>query len=365
MQHKLRVGVFYGGPSAEHDISLMSATNVINALDTRKYDIIPVGIDLHGKMYLQKLSLAVQGDRTQFLTITQHLNSQVALVPGHGHGLLINLLSKEKIQAIDVIIPVIHGSYGEDGTIQGLIKAANVPCVGADVLSSAICMDKDIAKRLLRDAGLPVADFITLHKHSKKNITPQQIIKHLGLPCFVKPANLGSSIGIHKVKDQAQLETAIDNAFQYDNKILIEKFIQAREIECAVLGNDELKVSLPGEVIPRQEFYSYDAKYFDEDGADIVAIADLDKQTQTKIQTLAMETFHCLECKGMARVDFFLTKSGDIYINEVNTMPGFTQISQYPKMWEASGIPCPELLDELINLALAQFDTQKSLKITP
>lgn len=365
MQHKLRVGVFFGGPSAEHDISLMSATNIINALDTKKYDIIPVGVDLHSKMYLQRLSVLLQGQEIKNLTITQYLNSQVVLVPGHGHGLLINLLSKEKIQAIDVIIPVIHGSYGEDGTIQGLIKSANVPCVGASVLSSAICMDKDIAKRLLRDAGLPVVDFITLHKHNKNDISSEQIIKHLGLPCFVKPANLGSSIGIEKVKNKAQLETAIDNAFQYDNKILIEKFIQAREIECAVLGNDELKTSLPGEIIPRQEFYSYDAKYFDENGADVVAIADLDKDMQAKIQALAMETFHCLECKGMARVDFFLTKKGEIYINEINTMPGFTQISQYPKMWEATGMSCPQLLDELINLALAQFDAQKSLKIIP
>jgi len=365
MQQKLRVGVFFGGCSAEHEISLMSAVNVINALDSSKYEIIPIGVDRNGKMFLQHLLMSSQGKVQGEIKLIPHINNQVVLVPGTGHGLLVNLFTKEKLHAIDIAFPIMHGSYGEDGTIQGVIKAANVPFVGSDLLSSAICMDKDIAKRLLRDAGLPIVDFITLHKHSRDQIEPQQIIKKLGLPCFVKPANLGSSIGVFKVKDKKDLASAIDSAFEYDNKVLIEKYIEGREIECAVLGNTELKTSLPGEVIPKQEFYSYDAKYFDDNGADVVAVADISKELQSQIQSLAIDAFRCLECQGMARVDFFLAKDDEIFINEVNTVPGFTAISQYPKMWEASGLLCPILLDELITLALAHFDEQKSLKITP
>lgn len=367
MYNKLKIAVLYGGQSAEHDVSLMSAKNVINALDPAKYDILPIGIDKSGKMYLQKLFVFQQMPNVeQVPTLVAHLDNQVTFVQGSGHGLLVNLMKKDIAQTIDVIFPVLHGPYGEDGTIQGMIKFANIPCVGSDVLGSAICMDKDITKRLLRDAQIPTADFVTLYREDLAALNPAALIEKLGLPCFVKPANQGSSIGISKVKKADDLVAAIEAAFQYDNKVIIEKFIQGREIECAVLGlRDDLMTTLPGEIIPQKEYYTYEAKYFAEDGAKVLAVAALSEAMQAKIQTLSKAVFRCLECKGMARVDFFVTPDDEIYVNEVNTLPGFTQISQYPKMWEASGLEYSALLDKLIELANTAFDEIKSLKMQP
>jgi D-alanine-D-alanine ligase len=365
MYNKLKVAVLYGGQSAEHDVSLMSAKNVINALDPAKYDILPIGIDKSGKMYLQKLFVFQQMPNVeQVPTLVAHLDNQVTLVQGSGHGLLVNLMKKEIAQTVDVIFPVLHGPYGEDGTIQGMIKFANIPCVGSDVLGSAICMDKDIAKRLLRDAKIPTAEFVTVYKDDIAELDTNALIKQIGLPCFVKPANQGSSIG--KVKKAEDLISAIEEALQYDSKIIIEKFIEGREIECAVLGlRDNLMTTLPGEIIPQKEYYTYEAKYFAEDGAKVLAVANLTETMQEKIQKMSKDVFRCLECKGMARVDFFVTAEDEIYVNEVNTLPGFTQISQYPKMWEASGLSYPALLDKLIELANAAFDELKSLKMQP
>ncbi|MAZ38971.1 MAG: D-alanine--D-alanine ligase A [Legionellales bacterium] len=364
MHHKLRIGILFGGQSAEHNISIMSAFNVIKALDQTKYDIVLVGIDRDGKMYLQKLEVFTQPKPPE-AGINKHIYDQVTLIPGNGHGLLVNLLHKEEVQILDVIFPVLHGPYGEDGTIQGLIKTAGIPCVGASVLSSAICMDKDIAKRLLLQAGLPTPESITLHKYYNKDYNADEIIKKLGLPCFVKPANLGSSIGITKVTSKEMLEPAISNAFFYDKKIIIETFIDGREIECAVLGNYDLMTSLPGEIKLTKDYYSYEAKYFDAEAAEVIVVAELDEKIQTKIQSLAKDVFKCLECEGMARVDFFLTKKNKIYVNEVNTLPGFTHISQYPKMCEAAGINISDLLDKLVQLAIESFKETKQLKTVP
>jgi len=314
---KLKIGVLFGGKSAEHEVSIMSAKNVIRALNKSKYKITPIKINKAGKFDF-------------------------------------NIFKK-----IDVIFPVMHGPFGEDGSMQGLLKLAGVPFVGASVLGSAVGMDKDVMKRLLREAGIPVVKFIV--KKIREKINFRKVKKELGLPFFVKPANLGSSIGINKVKNEKEFKYAIKDAFKYDTKILIEEFIPGREIECAVLGNDKPIASIPGEIIANQEFYSYDAKYIDE-GAVAVIPVKLDKKTRTKIRELAVKTFKTLNCEGMGRVDFFLAKTGKVYVNEINTIPGFTDISMYPKLWEASGIPQSKLLDILINLAIERFKKEKKLK---
>ena len=252
-----------------------------------------------------------------------------------------------------------HGPFGEVGSMQGFLKLTSVPFVGASVLGSAVGMDKDVMKRLLREASIPIVKFIV--KKDKDKINFEKVKKELGLPFFVKPANMGSSVGISKVKHKKDFNKAVKEAFKYDTKILIEEFIKGQEIECSVLGNDKPIASIPGEIIANQEFYSYDAKYIDE-GAVAVIPVKLDKKTIKKIQALAIQTFQVLNCEGMGRVDGFLTKSGKFYVSEINTIPGFTNISMYPKLWEASGIPQQKLLDILINLALERFNKEKKLK---
>lgn len=367
MQNKLKVAVLYGGQSAEHDISIMSAKNIILALEKEKYDVLPIGIDKSGKMYLQKRYVFEQLPSVEpGPTLCAHLDNQVVFMPGTGHGLLVNPMKKEIAHTVDVVFPVLHGPYGEDGSIQGTLKFANIPFVGSDVLSSAICMDKDVTKRLLRDAKIPITPFITLYKEELDHLDLDKIIKTLNLPCFVKPANLGSSIGIHKVKKREELLSAIEYAFEYDNKVIVETFIRGREIECGVLGQrDDLMTTLPGEIILQDDYYTYEAKYFSEKGADVIAVAALDKPIQEKIQQISKKVFKVLGCKGMARIDFFVSAKDEIYVNEVNTIPGFTQISQYPKMWAAAGLSYSALLDKLIDLAMLSFDESKSLKMVP
>jgi D-alanine-D-alanine ligase len=251
---------------------------------------------------------------------------------------------------------------GEDGTIQGLLKLANVPFVGAGVLGSAVGMDKDVMKRLLRDAGLPIAKFLTFHGSDLRALRFATVKKTLGVPLFVKPANLGSSVGISKVTDKDHFRRAIVDAFRYDNKIVIEEFIQGREIECAVLGNEKPVASLPGEIIVRHDFYSYEAKYIDDKGARFEIPARLPKAVVKKIRALALQAYRVLDCEGMARVDFFLRAGGKVLVNEINTIPGFTKISMYPKMWHASGISYPRLIDRLIELALERSRKEKRLR---
>ncbi|MGH7141492.1 MAG: D-alanine--D-alanine ligase family protein, partial [Minisyncoccia bacterium] len=275
----------------------------------------------------------------------------------NGKGLLENLA---RLQKANVVFPVLHGPFGEDGSVQGFLKLAGVPLVGAGVLGSAVGMDKDVMKRLLTAAGIPVAKFLVFREGDK--VSFEKVCKELELPLFIKPANLGSSVGVSKASKKSEFAKAVAEAFRYDRKILIEECIVGREIECSVLGNAEPVASLPGEIIPAHDFYSYDAKYLDESGAVLEIPAKLSKSTVKKIQALALQTFQTLECEGLARADFFLTPRGKIFVNEINTMPGFTAISMYPKLWEASGLPIPKLLDRLIAHALERFETEQKLK---
>jgi len=356
---KLTVGILFGGKSAEHEVSLQSARNVVAALDKEKYTPVLIGI--------QKDGTWVQFDEAKFLLHAENpkliaLNSSsdnVSLAP-YGDGSLVHMDSHAPGVHVDVVFPVLHGPFGEDGTIQGLLKLGNVPFVGASVLGSAIGMDKDVMKRLLRDAGIKTARFLVFKKTDDISFT--KISQSLGLPLFVKPANLGSSVGVTKVHNKKEFSKALSEAFLFDTKILIEECIVGREIECSVLGNDEPVASLPGEVIPKQEFYSYDAKYIDENGAVLEIPATLDKKTISNIQQVAVQTFKTLCAEGMARVDMFLQKDGIIVVNEINTIPGFTAISMYPKLWLASGMTYTELISRLIDLALERFKKEQKLK---
>jgi len=355
-QRKIRVGILFGGKSAEHEVSLRSAKNVYDALDKEKYEPVLIGIDKRGKWLLE--------DRSRFLlengnTKQEEKGESVALVP-QSDGAVTNLERPGEREKIDVVFPVLHGTFGEDGTVQGLLKLANIPFVGAGVLGSAIGMDKDVMKRILRDAGIPIARFKTFREGDTLEF--QEIARALGVPLFIKPANLGSSVGVHKARTEEEFRAAVRDAFIYDRKILVEEYIKGREIECSVLGNEEPIASLAGEVIPTHEFYSYEAKYLDENGAALEVPAKLSGEIMKQVQDMAVRAFKALECEGMARVDFFLKENGDLFVNEINTIPGFTSISMYPKLWEATGISYSELVDRLIMLAIERFEKESRLK---
>lgn len=362
--NKIRVGILFGGKSAEHEVSLLSAKNIIEAMDPRKYEVVLIGIDKNGEWHLRDAYRYLMHADNPKLIHLQKSQESVALVPKEMGRQLVSLSGTPLNKPLDVIFPVLHGTYGEDGTVQGLLKLADIPFVGSGVLSSAVGMDKDVMKRLLRDAGLPVAKFLAFEKSRRQLCVFSQVRDALGMPFFVKPANAGSSVGVAKVKNEEQFHQAINQAFLYDRKILIEEFIPGREIECSVLGNDEPIASLPGEVIPQHEFYSYEAKYLDENGAHFKIPAELDPSIVARIQQLAIKAYQAICCEGMARVDFFLKPNGDALINELNTIPGFTKISMYPKMWEASGLSYSELIDRLIHLAIDRHSQEKNLKTT-
>jgi len=343
----LRVGVLFGGRSGEHEVSLASAAAVIRGMDLDKYEPVPIGITKDGHWLLGEgaaklLPDVLKNGRRVMLTADP---TEAALVPlDRGAG----------AQRFDVIFPVMHGTFGEDGTIQGMLELSELPFVGAGVLGSAIGMDKDVAKRLCRDAGIPVVPWVTIPRWQweKEPAEMKTLIEQtFSYPVFVKPATLGSSVGMTKVHNAEELGPALDFAAGFGMKILVEKAVVAREIEVAVLGNQEPRASIPGEIVPHREFYDYTAKYL-EDGTQLLIPADLKPAQIKRVQTLAVDAFRTLELSGMARVDFFLEKkSGKLYLNEVNTIPGFTSISMYPKLWEASGIPFRELVDKLIELA--------------
>ena len=365
MNKKIRVGILFGGQSAEHEVALQSAKNIVDAIDRDRYEVELIGIDKQGGWHLQ--------DARKFLLDAAdpahiRLNAgtdSLAVVPTQGHQPIVSLSAQDReVGPLDVIFPVLHGPFGEDGTVQGLLKLAHLPFVGASVLGSAVGMDKDVMKRLLRDAGIPIPKFVTITRAAYPRLDLDQAVAAVGLPCFVKPANLGSSVGITKAHDRAELRQAMDFAFQYDRKILLEEAIDGREIECAVLGNENPVASVPGEVITdhtRHEFYSYDAKYLDEQGAALVIPAQLPDHLIRAVQTLAVQTFQTLCCEGMGRVDCFVTADERVVINEINTIPGFTRISMYPKLWEASGIPYPELIHRLIQLGLERHAQEQTL----
>lgn len=358
---KIRVAILYGGQSAEHEVSIVSAQNIYAALDKKKYVVSLIGITKEGRWYLQddirtlENSGRIDGTRG---------TKNIVLVPS-GQGAIIYDDKRESQERFDVVFPVLHGPFGEDGTVQGFLKLAGIPFVGSGVLGSAVGMDKDVMKRLLREAHIPVAHSLTGENHNRSRVSFAKVKQVLGTPVFVKPANLGSSVGISKVRDKKEFEAALTKAFAFDTKVLIEEYIDGREIECAVLGNEHPEASIPGEVIPdtaKHDFYSYEAKYTDANGAALVIPAKLTKAQVKKVQSLALQTFAVLGCEGMARVDFFLKKDGSLLVNEINTIPGFTAISMYPKLWEASGIPYGELIDRLIALAIERFKKESHLK---
>ncbi|MDR0678620.1 MAG: D-alanine--D-alanine ligase [Holosporaceae bacterium] len=361
---KIRVGVFFGGRSSEHEISIRSATSIVKSLDKDKYDIVLVGTDKQGRFYFGESAIALNMPlASEMLEDLRRIDYISAKSSDTSIGLP-EKVDESISRAIDVAFPVFHGPFGEDGTIQGLLQSFNVPYVGAGVLGSAIGMDKDITKRLLRDAGIPSAKHLTFYYHELESIKYNEIISMLGDTIFVKPANLGSSVGVSKVKSKDNFEKALKTAFLYDNKIIVEEFIRGREIECSVLGNEYPEASVLGEIIVKHEFYSYSAKYLSEDGADLKIPADLPVEISDKIRKMAVQVFKILACEGMARIDFFVKDNFEILANEINTIPGFTEeISMYPKLWEASGVPYKELLDRLINLAISRSRRNNKLCI--
>ena len=358
---KLKVAILFGGKSTEHEVSLQSAKSIISAIDPTKYDIQLIGIDKTGKWFLNEQSHYLLNENNPKLVQLNKSNIEISLSTKENLGAIVNVKTNQQLSNIDVVFPVLHGSFGEDGTIQGLLKSMNIPFVGADVLGSAIGMDKDVAKRLLRDANIAVADFMTLTKKNPDEFTFLQIQEKLGLPLFIKPANAGSSVGVHKVTNELEYQNAIVDAFQYDKKILIEEAIAGKEIECAVLGNDTPMASVVGEVIPNDTFYSYEAKYINEDGAILEIPANIDPEVAQQIRDIAVQVFKVLCCEGLARIDFFLKPDNTVILNEINTMPGFTNISMYPKLWEATGLSYSHLIDTLIELALERHKENRSI----
>jgi D-alanine-D-alanine ligase len=377
---KLRVGVLFGGRSSEHEISLRSALTVISAMDPRLYDVVPIGVGRDGRWTLRSDALAELHAATPRLQALRRGGAAVSLPPYPGRHALVELAShngrtpsrraaphQTKPRPLDVIFPLLHGTYGEDGTVQGLLELSGIPFVGAGVLGSAIGMDKDVQKRLLREAGLPVVHYFALTR-TEFDADPRRAERlgvELGWPVFVKPNALGSSIGITRVARRSALAAAIADAFQYDRKVLIEASCAGREFECAVLGNAEPEASLPGEVVVTggHAFYSYDSKYVDPVGSTVKIPAELPAEVATRIREISVAAFKTLGLRGMARVDFLARPDlSEIFVNEVNTIPGFTTISMYPKMWEASGLPLPRLVDRLIALALEDSRERAQLK---
>ena len=391
MAKKLRVGVLFGGRSGEHEVSLLSAASILKAIDQTKFDVVPIGITKEGHWLAASdaTSLleggqgavarrlragdpeATPGAKLLHEGIPTLMAPEPAKAGASSTGSLKRRLA-DKSSAIDVVFPVLHGTFGEDGTIQGLFELAGIAYVGSGVLGSSAGMDKDVMKRLFRDAGLAIVRHLTFlradwQKDPKR--MRKEIEKKLDYPLFVKPANLGSSVGVSKARDRKELEKAMDEAAAYDRKIIIEEGVggkdrKAREIECSVLGNDRPEASIAGEVVPCKDFYDYEAKYLTE-GSELIIPAKLSKKQMQQVQEMAVQAFLAVDCAGMARVDFLMDpKTEKIYVNEVNTIPGFTAISMYPKLWAASGLPYPKLIDRLIQLALERHAEKKKTKFS-
>ena len=364
---RLRVGVLFGGESPEHEVSLQSAKNVIEAIDRDRYDVVLIGIDRRGRWWLADESRLLRNASDPRRIRLPAGGKPLAVACGRDAEIVPLDDATGPLSALDAVFPVLHGPMGEDGAVQGLLRLAHLPFVGPGVLGSAVCMDKDVAKRLLRDAGIPVAPFLTVADRAQAPAW-EAAAKALGTPVFVKPANMGSSVGVSRAASAREYEGALDEAFSFDTKVLLERTIRGREIELSVLGNRHPEASIPGEIAPRHDFYSYEAKYLDEDGADLRIPADLDPDTTSRARDLAVRAFRALCCEGMARVDLFLTTedcgdipAGELIVNEINTIPGFTRISMYPKLWAASGVSYPELVDRLIGLAIERAERERRL----
>jgi len=368
-EKKLRIGLIFGGRSGEHEVSLASAKAIMENLDRNKYEVVPIGITKQGTWLLgtdpTRLLAAGHNVEQSIAEAGQKKTTAVTFTGDPTVRRLIPLAGNEPLRdngALDVVFPIVHGTYGEDGTLQGLLEMANVPYVGCNVLGSALGMDKEKMKMIFQTVGLPGVVYL-VYRRSQWERTPEPIMdsieQRLGYPCFVKPVNLGSSVGINKAHDRAELARAIAIAAEYDHKVIIEQGINCRELECAVLGNDEPIVSVVGEVIACNEFYDYNAKYID-NKSQVIIPANIPQATAEEVRHQGLQAFAALDLSGLARVDFFLEKeTGKVYINEVNTLPGFTQISMYSKLWEASGVHYPELLDRLIELAIERHEDRQ------
>ena len=366
-ERRLRVGIIFGGQSGEHEVSVRSARGILNALDPARFEAVPIGIDRSGAWQRVEpralLATAAAGGEQAVVGQGALVRTSAALERAEGALELRDAGDLRGRFGVDVFFPIVHGTLGEDGALQGLLEMAGAPYVGCGVLGSAVGMDKDVTKRLLRDAGLGVVDFLVARAERAE---PQELVRRvsaeLGFPCFVKPANLGSSVGVVKVQGPAELPAALATAFRYDRKLLIERAVDAREIETAVLGGVEPSVSLPGEIVPRHEFYSYEAKYLDPDGAELLVPAPLSPDQTRAVQGLSLRAFEALELEGLARIDFFLEKgTGRWFVNEVNTLPGFTEVSMYARMWQESGLGYSQLVTRLIELGLARFEARRAL----
>ena len=347
------IALICGGQSPEHEISIRSAKNILQAIDRKKFKVLLIGIDRKGTWRWT--------EESKLGKIISSKGIPLGLVPGKKRGKIIRLDTQKAIPNIDAVFPILHGPYGEDGTVQGLLRVLDLPFVGPDVLGSSVAMDKEFAKRLLKEAGLNVAKGFSFHHYEKDKIKYATLARQLGKTMFVKPANMGSSVGVHKVKNKKDLDAAIADAFLYDRKIIIEEMIVGKELEFAVLGNDHPVVSCAGEIVTPEE-YSYEAKYISQTAAQIIIPAKITKKQQSKLQAVALQAYKVLGGEVMARVDMFLTPKGNVYVNELNTLPGFTSISMYPKLMEDYGLSYTELVTQLIQFAISRYKAQKALK---
>ena len=372
-ERKLRVGVLFGGRSSEHEVSLMSARSVLGALDPEKYEVVQIGISKEGRWLVASDAverLIERAEAAGALEGEPPSTETVALLPDPGRGgrlLRPGERTPADLAPLDVLFPLVHGQTGEDGALQGLFELAGVAYVGAGITGSAVGMDKEIAKAVWSAAGLPVGDYQVIRRTDWERDPARvkgEVAARLGFPCFVKPANCGSSIGVHKAHSMEELGPAVEDAAGYDPKVLVEKAIVGRELECAVLGNEDPRASVVGEIVPGHEFYDYEDKYFD-DAVRLVIPVELPEETAVRVRELAVAAFRAIDARGMARVDFFLEAGTDrVVLNEINTIPGFTRMSMYPRLWEATGVPFPELCDRLIRLAVEARVERAALKRT-
>lgn len=366
MNQKTRVAILFGGKSAEHEISLISGQNIINALDRNRFEPVLIGVDRSGGWFLQEEQsfLSLPADPKE-IALTD-FSRPLVLRPGDSEEKIIELNTGKPLATVGAVFAILHGPFGEDGAMQGLLKTLDLPFVGPGILGSAVGMDKDVCKRLMRDAGIPNAKFLVYRKAEQEAIDFAFVKMKLGMPVFIKPTNMGSSVGISRATDEVSFKKAISLAFEYDRKILIEEAVIGREIECAVLGNDYPKGTQPGEIIPEEgSFYSYAAKYIDEKGATLMIPAqDLDERTIERMKELAVQTFQVLCCEGLSRVDFFLKENGELIVNEINTLPGFTQISMYPKLWGLEGVSYADLITKLLELAIERHEQEQAVGTT-
>ena len=361
MSKRLRIGVIFGGRSGEHEVSVRSARSVIEAIDKSKYEVVPIAITKEGNWLAPAAAAELLPERTRRLLSSRTRGGpkeDVAIIGDPSRSGLMRLDSDESSEPLDVVIPVLHGTYGEDGTIQGLLEMAAIPFVGCGTLASACGMDKVTMKALFRDAGLPICDYLWFLRsewEADSGRVLRRVIRQIGFPAFVKPANLGSSVGVSKATDKTSLAKAIELAACYDRKIIVEELVDGREIECAVIGNDEPQASVPGEYLVHDEgarFLDYTEKYSSTGHVNFVVPARVSKTTAKKIQQMTVKAYQAIDASGLSRVDFFLKPDGSLMVNEINTLPGLTDVSGFPKMWEASGIPFPRVIDQLIKFAI-------------